>query len=64
VWVERARRFAVHSLEQVERERSEHGMGRYSLWTGDIGAALVARSCIERRAGMPSLDWFDVSDPE
>lgn len=58
VWAERARRFAVHALEQVERERQEHGMGRYSLWTGDIGAALAATSCIELRAGMPSLDWF------
>lgn len=58
-WSERARSFAVHALEQVERERQEHGMGRYSLWTGDIGAALVAQSCIELRSGMPSLDWFE-----
>jgi hypothetical protein len=56
-WLERARRFAVHALEQVAREREAHGTGRYSLWTGDIGAALMARSCIECRAGMPSLDW-------
>jgi hypothetical protein len=58
IWLDRARRFAVHALTQVEQERTEHGMGRYSLWTGDIGAAVMARSCIEGRAGMPSLDWF------
>jgi hypothetical protein len=58
VWFDRARRFGVHALEQVARERKEHGMGRYSLWTGDIGAALVAQSCIDGRPGMPSLDWF------
>jgi hypothetical protein len=57
VWLERARRFALHALEQVVRERVAHGTGRYSLWTGDIGAALMAKSCIEGRAGMPSLDW-------
>lgn len=57
VWLERARRFGVHALEQVARERDTHGTGRYSLWTGDIGVALMARSCIEGRAGMPSLDW-------
>src|SRR5215208_409444 len=56
-WLERARKFAVHALEQVAREREEHGTGRYTLWTGDIGAAVMAQSCIESRAGMPSLDW-------
>ena len=58
LWRERARRFAVHALDQVGRQRAQHGMGRYSLWTGDIGAAVVARSFIDGRAGMPSLDWF------
>lgn len=58
VWLDRARRFAMHALTQVEREREQHGMGRYSLWTGDIGAAVMALSCIEGRAGMPSLDWI------
>ena len=49
--------FAVHALEQVERERAEHGRGRHSLWTGDIGAAVMAQSCIDARPGMPTLDW-------
>jgi hypothetical protein len=56
-WLERARGFAVHALEQVERERSAHGFGRHSLWTGDIGAAVVARQCLDGRAGVPTLDW-------
>jgi hypothetical protein len=56
-WLERARAFGVHALEQVERERTRHGIGRYSLWTGDIGAAVMAQSCIEARPGMPTLDW-------
>ena len=57
-WLERARGFAVHALEQAARQRTAHGAGRYSLWTGDIGAAVMARSCIEGRAGVPSLDWL------
>ena len=56
-WLERARLFAVHALEQVERDRERYGVGRHSLWTGDIGVAVTARSCIEARPGMPTLDW-------
>jgi hypothetical protein len=56
-WLERARRFAVHALDQVERHRERYGMGRHSLWTGDVGAALVTQSCVGGRAGVPSLDW-------
>lgn len=58
VWLERARRFAVHALERVERERAAHGAGRHTLWTGDIGAAIVAQRCIDGLPGMPSLDWL------
>jgi hypothetical protein len=58
LWLDRARRFAVHALEQVERERVKHGFGRHTLWTGDLGAAVMAMSCIEGRPGMPSLDWI------
>ena len=57
-WLERARRFAVHALEQVERGRERYGSGRHSLWTGDIGVAVMAQSCIGGRSGMPTLDWF------
>jgi lanthionine synthetase-like protein len=62
LWAHRSRQFAVHALEQVQRERDEHGMGRYSLYTGDIGAALVAQSCMSLRPGMPALDWFGFTD--
>jgi hypothetical protein len=59
VWLERARRFATHALGQVERARAEHGRGRYSLFTGDIGAALFAADCVAARASYPILDSFD-----
>lgn len=46
-WLDRARAFAMHAIAQVERARSEHGRGRYSLWTGDIGSALYLADCID-----------------
>ena len=50
LWLERARKFAVHALEQVERMP-----GRYSLFTGGIGAALYAADCLDGRARLPVL---------
>jgi hypothetical protein len=52
-WLDRARRFAMHALGQVERKP-----GRYSLWTGDVGAALYAADCIEGRGRYPILDTW------
>jgi hypothetical protein len=46
-WLERARAFAMHTVAQVERARREHGRGRYSLWTGDIGTALYLADCVD-----------------
>jgi hypothetical protein len=54
-WLERARRFAVHALEQVERR----GRGRYSLFTGDVGVALYAADCLDERSDYPITDTFD-----
>jgi DUF1680 family protein len=54
-WLDRARRFAVHALEQVERLRAARGRGRYSLWTGDMGAAVYAADCLDATAGYPVL---------
>jgi hypothetical protein len=57
-WLERARRFAMHALEQVEQLRSERGGGRYSLWTEDVGAALYAADCIDGTSRYPIFDGF------
>ena len=58
-WLQRARRFAVHALAQAERSRAEHGHGRYSLFTGDVGVALFAAACLEADARFPVLDGWD-----
>jgi hypothetical protein len=55
-WLDRARAFAMHAVEQVERMRSTYGRGRYTLWTGDLGAALYLWSCISATAAVPTLD--------
>jgi lantibiotic modifying enzyme len=54
-WLERARRFATHALEQARQARLQRGRGRYSLWTGDAGVALYAADCLEARARYPIL---------
>lgn len=52
-WLARARAFAMHALAQVEHERREHGRGRYSLWTGDPGAALYLADCLDGTPRLP-----------
>lgn len=56
MWLDRARRFAVHAVTQVRREREAVGHGRYSLFTGDIGVALYLRACLDAVADFPLVD--------
>jgi lantibiotic modifying enzyme len=53
-WLERARRFAVHALALAER-----GPRRHSLFSGDLGAALFAASCLDGDARFPVLERWD-----
>jgi Lanthionine synthetase C-like protein len=52
-WLDRARRFALHALAQVERDR-----GRYSLMTGDLGVALFAAACVDADPRFPVLEGW------
>lgn len=52
-WLTRARAFAMHAAGQVERSRSEHGRGRYTLWTGDLGTALYLADCVDGGGKLP-----------
>jgi Lanthionine synthetase C-like protein len=47
-WLERARRFAMHALDQQSTERG--------LWSGDLGTALFLRACIDVDDRWPLLD--------
>jgi lanthionine synthetase-like protein len=58
MWLERARRFAMHAIGQYEAMRERHGRGRFTLWTGDAGLALYLAQCVEARPGVPSLDYL------
>jgi hypothetical protein len=57
-WLDRARGFAMHAVEQVETARRKFGQGRYSLWTGDLGSAIYLWQCVTARATMPTWDVF------
>lgn len=58
VWLQRARAFAMHALQQVDSQRAAFGHARHSLWTGDIGVALYLASCLQGDPAFPSLDVF------
>jgi hypothetical protein len=55
-WLARARRFAMHALAQMRRQRSQRGRGRYSLFTGDLGVALYLADCVDARPAFPVLE--------
>lgn len=57
-WLERARAFAMHAIEQSERHASEYGHRRYSLWTGDLGLAVYIWDCMNGEAKFPTMDVF------
>jgi hypothetical protein len=54
-WLARARAFAMDALADVRRRRGERGRGRYTLFTGDLGAALLLASCLRGDAAFPFL---------
>jgi lantibiotic modifying enzyme len=56
LWLERARRFAVHALAQAERIATVNGRRRYSLFTGDVGTALFAAACLDGDTRFPIID--------
>jgi hypothetical protein len=58
LWLDRARRFAMHAIGQVGAARAQYGPGRYTLWTGDIGVALYLRACLDADPTFATIDAF------
>lgn len=59
VWLDRARKFAMHSIEQCQNARLHYGQGRFTLWTGDAGLAIYLYHCMyPEKAAIPGLDLF------
>jgi len=52
-------RYQQSSVEDIMLWRSNaYGMGRYSLWTGDIGLAIFLWDCITERPKFLIVDVF------
>jgi len=59
IWLDRARKFAIHAIEQCQKDRLRYGQGRYTLWTGDAGLAIYLYHCLyPDEAAIPGLDLF------
>lgn len=58
LWLDRARRFAMHSIEQYELAKKLYQQPRYPLWTGDPGLAIYLWDCIHAQAKFPTIDVF------
>jgi hypothetical protein len=58
LWLDRARAFAMHAIEQAYCEAQAVGRMRYSLWTGDPGLAIYLFDCIRAESRFPTLDVF------
>lgn len=59
LWLERARKFAVHAIRQSNEARKKYGRGRYTLWTGDGGLAVYLLHCIHPEIfALPGLHEF------
>ena len=56
LWLDRARSFAMHAIEQSEAHAEQYGIRRYSLYTGDPGLAIYLARCIDGKSDWPSLD--------
>jgi hypothetical protein len=52
-WLTQARAFAMHAARQADHTRAQHGRGRYTLWTGDLGTALYLGDCVEEGGNLP-----------
>ncbi len=57
-WLHRARKFAMHSIDQCDRALTKYGQRKFSLWTGDLGLAIYLWDCVRVIAEFPTLDVF------
>jgi hypothetical protein len=58
VWLERARAFAMHGIEQARAGVERYGQRKFSVWTGDLGLALYLWDCIRGIGEFPMMDVF------
>ena len=58
LWLDRARAFAMHAIEQYQLSQKTYGQLRYPLWTGDLGLAVYLWDCLQAQAQFPTIDVF------
>lgn len=58
VWLERARALGMAAIGQYREAQAQYGQLRHSLWTGDIGLAVVLWGLITARPQFPSFDGW------
>ncbi len=58
LWLQRARTFAMSSIEQRQQFTDSDAGPSYSLWDGDMGLAMYLADCIDARSDFPTLDYF------
>lgn len=58
LWLDRARAFAMHAIEQYQLSQKTYGQLRYPLWTGDLGLAVYLWDCLQAQAKFPTIDVF------
>jgi len=57
-WLDRARSFAMHAIEQSDRAADEFGFYRYEVLTGDLGLAHFLWSCVQQESDWPLVDFI------
>lgn len=57
-WTSHARAFAMTAIDQYRAAKAEHGRGRFTLWTGDLGLAIYLHACLGGGARFPTVDVF------
>jgi lantibiotic modifying enzyme len=59
LWLDRARSFAMHTIEQIARRRAKYHSHHFSLFTGDYGAAWFLSDCLHLRVDFPLLESIE-----
>jgi hypothetical protein len=57
-WLDKARAFAMHAIEQSEAMQEKYGQIRTDSWCGDMGLATYLKDCLRGSSGFPMLDYF------
>ncbi len=58
LWLERAKKFAMHAILQSQQAETEYKQIRTDAWCGDMGLALFLQNCLQHDTRFPMLDYL------